>query len=233
MTSSVLIANEDPGTRSVITSNLNTHGYQVFESVDGKSALEMTQRCNPDLVLLDHYFSDINGLELCRKLKSTHHARIVFYTTLNNEIDQLLAFASGADDYLVQPISSRILIARIEALLNRAVVPAHLNRKIAVGDLELDLDSRAARFKEASLNLTRIEFDLLTTLMQNPRRVVPRSELIDHVWGDWGVDVHVVESHLSRLRNKIRQVGGPTIGIAVRSVGYKLGIEEQIFAQSN
>ena len=233
MNHTVLIANQDVSTRRQIQSDLNAFGYQVFESDDGYSTMTASERHAPDVVILENYFSDMNGLELCRKLKSTQRSRIMFLSASDSEIDQLLAFASGADDYLVSPVSSRILAARVEALANRALNLAGQNRKIAVSDLEIDLDSRTTRYRDVSLTLTRIEFDLLTTLMQNPKRVVPRSELIDNVWGDWGVDVHVVESHLSRLRNKIRRAGGPTIGIAVRSVGYKLGLDDLMYTSSD
>ena len=232
MSYTVLIANDDREISNQISCDLQNLGYRVVEAHDGKSALETFHLHNPDVVILEHYLNDMNGLELCRKMRAADQARIMFFTKMDNEIDQLLAYASGADDYLVRPTSSRILGAHVEALVNRTGSTDIPNRRITVGDLEVDLDSRIARFKETTVNLTRIEFDLLATLMRNPRRVVPRSELIDNVWGDWGVDVHVVESHLSRLRNKIRRAGGPSIGVAVRSVGYKLGIEENSFAST-
>lgn len=118
-----------------------------------------------------------------------------------------------------------MLVARIGSVLRRGRVDDVERTRFTVGNLSVDLESREARVQDTTLDLTRTEFDLLAALLENPKRVVPRRELVERVWGDWYGDDHMIEVHMSRMRSKVAKAGGPKVGVAVRGVGYKAGID--------
>ena len=167
----------------------------------------------------------MDGLEVCRQLRAVSTTPIVFVTSRADEVDQLVGFAAGADDYLTKPFSPKLLVARVGTVLRRSKGTEQPKTRLEAGPITLDSETRIAAVNGTELDLTRTEFDLLAMLMDNPRRVVNREALLEGVWGSWYGDDHVVEVHMSRLRTKIKAAGGPRIGVAVRGVGYKLGLE--------
>ena len=227
MTATVLVVDDDDDLRSLLSIALRDAGYHVLEAAGGVAALDLCTRGDPDLVVLDIGLSDLDGLEVCRRLRSSANIPIVFLTSRADEIDQLVGFAAGADDYITKPFSPQVLLARITSVLRRAR-SAELAESVTWDGLTLDLAARIANVDSAPVDLTRTEFELLTVLMENPRRVVPRDELVERVWGSWFGDDHVLEVHLSRLRAKVRQAGGPRIAVAVRGVGYKIGVSPAV-----
>jgi DNA-binding response OmpR family regulator len=226
MSASVLVVDDDPDIRALARLALIEGGLTVSEAEDGPSGIQAFHDHQPELVLLDIGLGSMDGFEVCRRIRSSSTCPIIFLTSRIDDIDQLVGFAAGADDYVGKPFSPRLLTARVHAVLRRRQRddPAPAAHVLKVGPLVADLDARRATAAGVELDLTRIEFDLLVALMERPRQVLGREQLLESVWGSTFYDGHVVEVHMSRLRGKVFAAAGISIGIAVRSVGYRLGI---------
>ena len=226
MSETVLVIDDAADVRALLAVALKDAGYRVVEADTGPVGIESYHAHQPDLILLDIGLGSMDGLEVCRQLRAVTSAPIIFLTARSDEVDQLVGFAAGGDDYVTKPFSAKVVVARVNSLLRRQQRPdADSRTKYEVGPIALDIDSRVARLNGEPIHLTRTEFDLLTTLMENNERVCTREMLLERVWGEWFGDTHVVEVHMSRLRNKITAAGGPKVGTVVRGVGYKLGLE--------
>ena len=223
-----LVVNDDVELRALICESLRDSGFYVVQANGGFEALEAYHSHHPDLVITAYKNSDMDGLELCRRLKSFGNVLVLFLTSHSAEMEQLLGFAAGADEYMLKPFYPKVLVARVQSMLRRSIGNPLTQTLMTVGPLSMDTEARTTVFEGTEVSLTRIEFDLLAALMESPRRVVPKHELIENVWGSWQGDGHAVESHLSRLRAKVKDAGGPSLGIAVRGVGYKLGLEDSL-----
>ena len=175
---------------------------------------------------MDIGLNDIDGLELCRQIRSYKNIPIIFLTAKDSEVDQLLGFATGADDYITKPFSPKIMNARVDALLRRKNSPEVTKSRFKVGPIQLDVDRHTFEVEGKLVPLTRREFDILKTLIASPERAITREELIKNAWGDWYGDTHMIECHVSRIRSKVKKAGGPNICQAVHGVGYRLGIKE-------
>ncbi len=219
----ILTVEDDDDLRALIVMTLTEAGYQVIEANSGEKGLELIQTRAPDLVLLDiNLGTGIDGLEVCRLIRKRSDVPILFLTTRADEIDQLIGLTLGADDYITKPISPRLLAARVGATLRRGTSQSTQAEVIQIGDFTIDLSSRTCNVKDASIDLTRIQFDLLVALAENPTRVLSREQLVERVWGEWFSDDSNLDVHLSRLRSRITDAGGPRIAYAVRGFGYKL-----------
>ena len=225
MSETVLVIDDDSDLRALVTLALTESGYRVVEAADGPTGISQYHGHQPDLVVLDIGLGSMDGLEVCRQLRSVGTTPIVFLTSRAEEVDQLVGFAAGADDYVTKPFSPRLLVARVGSVLRRGSGAEEERTRFEVGPLTIDAESRVATADGVELDLTRTEFDLLAILMENPRRVVTRDMLLERVWWSWYGDDHVVEVHMSRLRSKVKAASGLRIGVAVRGVGYKLGID--------
>ncbi len=226
MTETVLVIDDAADVRALLSVALKDAGYRVVEAANGPDGLETYHAHQPDLILLDIGLGSMDGLEVCRQLRAVSSAPIIFLTSRSDEVDQLVGFAAGGDDYITKPFSAKVVVARVNSMLRRQLRMAPEERtRFEVGPLALDLESRTARLNGEPIHLTRTEFDLLTCLMENPERVCTRESLLTRVWGEWYGDSHVVEVHMSRLRNKITSAGGPKVGAVVRGVGWRLGVE--------
>lgn len=224
MTSTILVIDDDPDLRDLVDVTLRSASYRVVEAADGPSGIAAYHAHQPDLVVLDIGLGDMDGLEVCRALRTHGSTPIVFLTARADELDELVGFAVGADDYVTKPFAPRLLLARVSSVLRRARTEPELRTVFETGPIRVDLEARTATADGAALQLTRTEFELLAALIENPKRVVPRETLLERVWGDWYGGDHVVEVHLSRLRSKVRKAAGVTVGVAVRGVGYRLGL---------
>lgn len=226
MSETILIIDDSADVRALVAVALKEAGYRVVEADAGPSGIETYHAHQPDLILLDIGLGSMDGLEVCRQLRAVTTVPIIFLTSRTDEVDQLVGFAAGGDDYITKPFSPKIVVARVNSLLRRqSRIPADSKTKFEIGPLGLDTQSRIARLHGEPIHLTRTEFDLLTTLMENPDRVCTKDMLLERVWGEWFGDAHVVEVHMSRLRNKVTAAGGPKIGAVVRGVGWRLGVE--------
>lgn len=220
-----MIVEDDADLRELVAVTLASSGYRTVAVADGESAVEQFHAKAPDLVLLDISLGNasIDGLEVCRRLRRDSDAPIIFLTTHGEDIDQIIGFSTGADDYLTKPVNHRILLARIAAILRRRDAgardagPTTLTHEA----MTIDLASRTVSIDDRPVDLTRIQFDLLASLAEQPRRVLTREQLVDRVWGGWYGTDHHLDVHLSRLRQRITQAGGPRVAHSVRGVGFR------------
>ena len=226
MSETILVIDDQQDIRALLGVALKEAGYRVVEADSGPAGIEAYHAHQPDLILLDIGLGSMDGLEVCRQLRAVTAAPIIFLTSRADEVDQLVGFAAGGDDYVTKPFSPKVVLARVSSLLRRQQRSTTEEKtRYEVGPLSLDVDTRVAKLDGEAIHLTRTEFDLLTAMMENPDRVCTRDMLLQRVWGEWYGDSHVVEVHMSRLRNKITAAGGPKIGVVVRGVGWRLGIE--------
>jgi two-component system OmpR family response regulator len=228
MEQTILIIEDDRNLIDVLSYNLTREGYRVVSAIDGVQGLEMAQKINPDLIILDIMLPKMSGLEVCRILRKETTVPILMLTAKSEEIDKIIGLEIGADDYLTKPFSMRELIARIRAMLRRAEMAeaksAGEEAVLRAGDLEIDPARRRAAIGESVLNLTPKEFDLLAFLAKNKGLVFSREQLLDKVWGyDYPGDTRTIDVHIRWLREKIEtDPGKPKRLITVRSIGYKL-----------
>lgn len=226
MSACILVVDDDEDLRALIALTLEEAGHRVIQAGDGAEALDAYHAHQPALMVVDIGLGAMDGLELCRRIRSFGDVPIMFLTSRADEVDQLVGFAAGGDDYITKPFSPRVLAARVGSVLRRNSGAAAERSVYEAGPLRLDTAGRTCEYDGTEVELTRIEFDLLACLIQNPKRVVTRDALIEAVWGPRYGDEHLVESHISRLRKKVRGVGGADVVKAVRGVGYKLGVGE-------
>ena len=226
MSETILVIDDQADVRDLISFTLKDAGYRVVEAATGPAGIEAYHANQPDLILLDIGLGSMDGLEVCRQLRTVTSTPIIFLTSRSDEVDELVGFAAGGDDYITKPFSPKVVLARVSSLMRRNQRPDESAKTVfQAGPLSLDTAAHEVTLDGKPLDLTRTEFDLLQALMENPSRVVTRDSLLERVWGEWYGDTHVVEVHISRLRNKVKKAGGPAVGVAVRGVGYKLGID--------
>lgn len=227
----VLVVDDAPEFRDIMSSALTSAGHEVHTANDGATALEMARELEPQLILLDLGLPGIDGVEVCRQLRLFTNAYIVMVTGRTEETDTLVGLAVGADDYITKPFSARELTARVGVLLRRPLnsepnSAEEPNTHQQFGGLAIDLLAREVTLDGEPVELTRIEFELLTTLSERPEMVFTRELLLETVWDrDWGGDTHLVEAHIANLRKKIDRNGARHIK-TVRGVGYRLAPQE-------
>jgi DNA-binding response OmpR family regulator len=218
-----------PEFRELIASVLRREGFRVDTALDGDVALAIAQASEPDVVVLDIGLPGIDGVEVCRRLRTFSDAYVVMLTGRQDEVDKLIGLSVGADDYITKPFSPRELVARIRAMLRRPRAGSATARPPVrrIGGLELDSEAREVRVDGVVVELTRIEFDLLDALSERPRVALTRAQLLERVWGPtWFGDDHVVDVHMSKLRQKLGDdPRAPRYLRTVRGVGYRLDTE--------
>lgn len=201
---------------------LEREGYEVLATQDGETGVAMAREHSPELVLLDLSLPGIDGFEVCRRIREFSDAYVIMVTGRTDEVDRIVGLTVGADDYVVKPFSARELSARISAMRRRP--RSSLVAEEATFDaLVIDLRAREVTLDGQRLELTKIEFDLLTKLASAPRQVFGRQQLLDAVWGpDWFGDDHVVDVHMGNLRKKLGESGtNPRFIHTVRGVGFR------------
>ena len=225
MPSKVLIVEDDPDIIDILSYNLKQADLKVTSVPDGSSALAEVKRRLPDLILLDLMLPKVDGLEVCRLLKSdpeTKKVPIIMITAKGEEVDRIVGLELGADDYIIKPFSPREVVLRVRSVLKRSVADfqKEITAKIEANGVIIDIDRRQVNYKGKSINLTATEFDLLSILAKTPGRVFTRNLLMDLVWGQdyYGVD-RTVDTHMSRLRRKLG--GGGKNLQTVHGIGYR------------
>jgi DNA-binding response OmpR family regulator len=230
----VLIVDDEPMLRNLLSRLLRMEGYEVIEAPDGQVALDMVAAHEPDLVLLDVMMPARDGLDVLGDLRKTSDVPVILVSALGEEADRVLGLKMGADDYVVKPFSAAELSARIESVLRRAQVratdgaaarpAAPNNNLIAFDGITIDLGTREVTVHAEKPEMTAKEFDLLVCLARSPRQVFSRDQLLHQVWGsssDWQSDATVTE-HVRRLRRKIeKDPDNPRWITTVRGVGYR------------
>ncbi len=223
----MLVVEDEADVAEMIRYNLGKEGYDVRLAGNGMDALRLAKEAKPDLILLDIMVPQLNGWEICRRLKQDRETvaiPVIMVTGRVEEGDKVLGFEMGADDYVTKPFSPRELLARVRAVTRRGRLgDADGAQVLRAGDLEIDRQRFEVKMKGRLVELTRKEFDLLATLIRTPGRVFGREDLLDLVWGQDGfVEPRTVDVHVARLRAKFTAARVSEPGIeTVRGVGYR------------
>jgi len=223
----ILVVEDERDVAELLRYNLAKDGYDVVVAATGSDAVKQAHEVHPDVVLLDIMVPQLNGWEICRRLKQDAETRaipVIMVTGRVEEGDKVLGFEVGADDYVTKPFSPRELLARIRAVARRGRLdPPGRKTQLKVGDLEIDRQRFEVRMKGRAITLTPKEFELLALLANAPGRVFGRDELLDAVWGrDGFVEPRTVDVHVARLRRKFTEAGVAPPGVeTVRGVGYR------------
>jgi two-component system OmpR family response regulator len=219
----ILVVDDEPNIVDVISMALRYQGFEVASAGTGAEALAQVREFRPQLLLLDVMLPDMEGFEIARRL-GAERARvpIIFLTARDATEDKVRGLTVGGDDYVTKPFSLEELVARVRALLRRSGAAEPASSVLTFADVELDDDAHEVTRAGAAIELTATEYRLLRYLMLNPRRVLTRAQLLDHVWDyDFGGDARVLETYISYLRKKLDQ-HGPSLIHTVRGVGYTL-----------
>ncbi|MBI5624035.1 MAG: response regulator transcription factor [Elusimicrobia bacterium] len=223
----ILVIDDEPETLAVTRAVLEKAGYCAITARCAAEGIDRAIESAPDLILSDVSMPDMDGLALCRRLKTeTRLSRVpvVLVSAMRKEeVDQIEGLDLGADDYLAKPVSAVMLLAKVRSVLRRSAGPRHVQETLRGSGIELDLDARSVKERGRQVSLTRKEFDLLTTFLRKPRRVLSIPYLLETVWGyDPAVynDPHTVEVHASSLRKKLRKTLAGKI-VSIPGLGYR------------
>jgi two-component system OmpR family response regulator len=216
------VVDDEPAIRELVTTVLRYEGFEVTTAENGREALAAVEQHRPHLVVLDVMLPDLDGFAVQQRLSSSgQRIPVLFLTARDTVEDKIRGLTLGGDDYLTKPFSLGELVARINAVLRRTHQEATPSR-LAFDDLELDEDTFEVFRAGDRIELTPTEFKLLRFLMRNPRRVLSKAQILDHVWEyDFGGDGNIVETYISYLRRKV-DAGRPALIHTVRGVGYSL-----------
>ena len=223
MKTKILVVDDEPDVVELIRFNLQAAGYDVVTADDGTEALRKALSASPDLIILDLMLPEVDGLEVCKLLRRDPHTKaipIVMLTARAGEIDRVLGFELGADDYVTKPFSPRELVLRVKALLRRGQRDTETPEQILIGTLLVDLPKHQVTVQNKAIELTATEFKLLTVLAQRRGRVQSREQLLKDVWEyDSLIDTRTVDTHMRRLREKLGSAAKYLD--TVRGVGYR------------
>jgi two-component system OmpR family response regulator len=219
----VLVVDDEPSIVDAVATSLRYEGFTVEEAVDGRSALARAQERTPDLIVLDVMLPDLDGIEVARRLRADRiGVPILFLTARDSVEDRVAGLTVGGDDYVTKPFALAEVIARVHAILRRTGGEGEEDGVLRFADIELDERSHEVHRAGQPVNLTATEFNLLRYFLLNPRHVLSKAQILDHVWHyDFGGDSNIVETYVSYLRKKLDAAGPPVIH-TVRMVGYAL-----------
>jgi DNA-binding response OmpR family regulator len=217
----ILVVDDEPPIVELVRGYLVREGWSVDVAVDGPTAIEQARSNAPDVIVLDLMLPGIDGLEVCRQVRTFSDAYILMLTARSEEIDRIVGLSVGADDYLAKPFSPRELVARIKAVLRR---PRATSRASTPPGLSIDEPHHSVRVDGTEVELTATEFGILTALARDPGVVLSRAALLDLVWGpEFVADDHLVDVHVANLRRKLGDdISAPRFIETVRAVGYRL-----------
>jgi len=230
MKETILIVEDEKDIVKMLEYNLNKEGFKTLSSRDGEDALDQAVRQHPDLVILDLMLPGMDGLEVCKNLKSdtkTASIPVIMLTAKSQESDKIVGLELGADDYVTKPFSPRELIARIKAVLRRVKEKDRLPDVLKVGELIIDLSKISVTVKDKLIELTAKEFELLKTLIKAKGRVLSRDHLLDTIWGfDKAMEIQTrtVDVHIRTLRKKLKSEAKHII--TVKNYGYRFEYED-------
>jgi len=219
----ILVVDDEPSIVDAVATTLRYEGFEVREATNGRAALAAAQEAPPDLIVLDVMLPDLDGIEVTRRLRADGiRVPVLFLTARDSVDDKVAGLTIGGDDYVTKPFSLAEVVARTRAILRRTHGDAEPEGQLQFSDLVLDEDSHEVWRAETPVHLTATEFNLLRFFMLNPRRVLSKSQILDHVWHyDFDGDASVVETYVSYLRKKLEGLGPPIIH-TIRLVGYTL-----------
>jgi DNA-binding response OmpR family regulator len=226
-----LVVDDERALADLVGSYLTRDGFEVFLAHDGQQAINQARQVDPDVMVLDLGLPPIDGVEVCRVVRTFSDCYIVMLTARTEEIDKLIGLSVGADDYLTKPFSPRELLARIQAMLRRPRASTASGQSTQeepprlFGALSIDVAGREVHLDGEAVALTRTEFDVLAALSGRPKLVFSRRQLIDAVWDQtWVGDEHLVDVHIAHLRKKLGDdPSSPLYVRTVRGIGYRMG----------
>ncbi len=227
MTPTILIADDDPEIRAVIQYAFRREGWEMLLASDGEEALGLYAEESPDVLVLDINMPKVDGLEVCRNVRSRSETPVLFVSSRDEELDKILGLELGGDDYITKPFSPRELVARVKAILRRI---AHKPQgalelhRIDVGLLVLDLDTFEVQWDGNDVTLTVTEFGLLKLFAENNLKVVTREDIQNHVYDGLQVSSRTVDSHIRRLRQKLNRAGAENILETLHAKGFRLRV---------
>ncbi|MEX2162283.1 MAG: response regulator transcription factor [Anaerolineales bacterium] len=225
MATRILIIEDDDAILNVLRRGLGSDGYEVETAETGQKGLALAAGNRPDLVILDWMLPGMDGLEVCRRLRSTGKVPILMLTAKDSVSDRVLGLDAGADDYMVKPFMLDELLARMRALLRRTQTPKQ--KTYTFDDLTLDTGTRRAQRGERVIDLTAKEYELLELFLRNPRQVLTREMIYDEVWGyDFGGESNIIEVYIRYLRQKLEEGKESRLLHTVRGMGYVLREDE-------
>jgi len=222
-TQSVLVVEDEASIASFVSLYLKNAGYEVRTAANGAEALSSAEQHKPSLIVLDLMLPDIDGIEICRRIRQNSDVPILMLTARDEDVDKIIGLEVGADDYLTKPFNPRELVARVKSILRRAT-PDRKERESDVmqhGDLVIDAGRREVKVRETEIQLAPKEFDLLWELLDHRGLVLTRDQLLERVWGyTFAGDTRTVDVHVRQLRRKL---GDASPIVTVRGCGYKVG----------
>jgi DNA-binding response OmpR family regulator len=220
----ILVVDDNEDIRFFVRSALTPEGYQVLEAENGNQALELFYKSEPALIILDLSIGQPDGFEVCREIRKSSIVPIIMLTSHIEEMDEAMCLAAGADDYITKPVSARILALRTSTQLrHRSLRTFTSGNLINAGPLTLNMETRELLVEGSRVELTRTEYDFLHLLIANPKRVFTRQQVADAIGSslEYSSD-HLLDTHASRIRGKIREKSQIKVLHAVRGVGYRL-----------
>ena len=215
----IVVVDDEPNIADLVDLYLAREGFRVLKTATGEAGLQAVKEHRPRLVVLDVGLPDVDGLEVCKRLRATSQIPVIFLTARDSEVDRVLGLELGGDDYLTKPFSPAELVARVKAVLRR-VDGGPAAEVTQAGDVAIDAGRREVRVAGEPVEFTTKEFDLLRYLAERPGLALSRQQILDGVWGyDWYGDARTVDVHIAQVRKKL----GDTVEITtVRGVGYRL-----------
>ena len=222
----ILVVDDEEPLARLVADYLARDGFTVTVALHGLEAVRLARAEPPDVVVLDLGLPGLDGVEVCRQLRTFTDCYVIMLTARTDEVDKLIGLSVGADDYMTKPFSPRELVARVHVLLRRPRLPAAANAEpLTFGAMRIDTAGREVHVGGEPVELTRTEFDVLAALATRPKVVFTRRQLIDTVWGEnWVGDEHLVDVHIGHLRRKLGDdPADPKFVRTVRGVGYRMG----------
>ena len=219
----VLVVDDEPSIVDAVATSLRYEGFEVEEATNGRGALASAQNNPPDMIVLDIMLPDLDGIEVTRRLRADGIRSPVLFLTARDAVeDKVAGLTVGGDDYVTKPFSLAEIVARTHAILRRTGAAPEQDNRLRFADIEMDDDSHEVWRADQPIQLTATEFSLLRFFLLNPRRVLSKTQILDHVWHyDFGGDANIVETYVSYLRKKLDAFGPPVIH-TIRLVGYAL-----------
>ena len=216
----IVVVDDEPNIADLVDLYLAREGFRVLKTGTGEGGLQAVRDHRPRLVVLDVGLPDVDGLEVCKRLRATSQIPVIFLTARDSEVDRVLGLELGGDDYLTKPFSPAELVARVKAVLRRVDGGGAAAEVMQIGDVAIDVGRREVRVAGSPVEFTTKEFDLLRYLAERPGLALSRQQILDGVWGyDWYGDARTVDVHIAQVRKKL----GNAVQIkTVRGVGYRL-----------
>lgn len=222
----ILIVEDDPGIQMSLQDEFESEGYQVFVANDGAKGLSMTKEKKPDLIILDIMLPELDGYEVCKRLrKEGNNTPIIMLTVKDKEIDKVLGLEFGADDYVTKPFSLRELLARVKSVFRRIEDHPTEIHSFCIGETEFDFKKYEARKRGQKIEYTPLEFQMLRLFVKQKGEVLTRDDFLDQIWGEDNLVVssRTIDSHIANIRKKIEEdPSNPKFITSIRGVGYKL-----------